>query len=278
MRKLILPSLGIGVASDGVALAQRSGWFRPIGRQLGGAPLDGALRDRVDQMQEKLAAMLADQKMMLCLTSVTLASELVRTFVVTPPEDTMHPRDCRAAAQMVFQEIYCEDASDWCIEAEWSAMHPFIACAAPRPLIAMLERVAAAHRLKLLTITPQLARAWNRARHQLGRSDWFGVMQGDFIEIVVMRHQQPVAVRSMKVPAVSLADPDWLRDMLCREALRWGESAPQRLVFAGEFPINWVQDNAASHGPRFVPAGRPAPVAPTPCQLAGRLALSGIVG
>jgi hypothetical protein len=232
-------SLHVGLSMDGVALAQRTGWWRPRATVLGESP---ALAGRFDSHQlplHQLRTLLTDAGRSNQAATVVVADAWARYFMVTPPRNAARLDDCRAAAELRFQGLYGEAASGWQVEADWNARHPFLACAMPLPLLAGLQQVGAEYRLRLTAVQPHFTLAWNRWRHQLPPDAWFGTIGAESLTLGIRHSKRLLAVRTLALPAVLSDDRRWLVTQLAREALRLNLPAPERIHVAGPVPGAW---------------------------------------
>ena len=175
MRNGMKPSLRIGLSSSGIALLRTSGWLRTRSDLLSNIDLQAEESALPELLAARLCQMLTDTHCSHLPTTIVLAHELVRLFIVTPPHNTSCLQDCQAAAEMRFQALYGEPAAAWQLEAAWDARQPFVVCAVPRALLAALQQLAATHRLTLIEVVPQFIAAWSRWRSALKSDAWFGL-------------------------------------------------------------------------------------------------------
>lgn len=169
-------------------------------------------------------------------TTIVVADEWARLFMVTPPQNTTSLQDCQAAATMRFQQLYGESLSAWQLRADWQARQPFLACALPQALLASLQQVAKQHRLTLLSVLPQFIAAWNRWHKSLDAGNWFGVCHGEGLTLGAIEHESLAAVQVMQTPTGAWQDPAWLPAQIERAALRWNLAPPKQLQMCGPIP------------------------------------------
>jgi hypothetical protein len=255
MRKRFGQALRIGVAADGVALLKTSRWQGEKASVLAQAGF-GAAEPLAESVAQALRQLLAGDSWSGWPVTVVLADELLRLWQVTPPAGSTRLADLEAAAALRFQSLYGEPASGWALAAGWDAVHPFLAAAMPRALLAVLAQAAAEHQFTLVEVVPQFVAALNQWRGALKPDDWFGVVHGRVLSLAAVGAHGVGAVRAAALP--DDADGAWLLAHLAREALRLNLPAPERLQLCGAVPANWHGHAAckllgAAHG-----AGWPA--------------------
>jgi hypothetical protein len=271
MLSLFTESLHLRLTHRSITLLKTSGWPRTITTVAGNARFSEGTLSNPDRFSKALAAVLEQAKCRGMATSVTLADELVRLFMVTPPQNIGRLADCHAAAAMRFQALYDQAPSAWKIDANWDVRHPFLACAMPVGLLSSLQEACVQHRLKLIEIQPQFVTAYNRCRKALGSEVWLGSVQGSALTLGAFDQQRLAAIRPLSLPASAWQDDEVLPNCLEREALRLGLSAPQQIQICGDFPGHWASRKIGSLlcvrlpepiiGPsNSAPAGAVAPV------------------
>jgi hypothetical protein len=70
---------------------------------------------------------------------VVLADALVKLFVVRPARGLAGMAELRAMVAARFEDLFGFDAAGWRIEADWRSHRPFLACAAPLPLLGAID-------------------------------------------------------------------------------------------------------------------------------------------
>ena len=184
--------------------------------------------------------------------SITLGDELVRLFMVTPPQNAARLQDLSAAANLRFQSLYGEPPRDWHVDADWQTGKPFLACAVPRALVEHCRDLARQMRMPLVALQPQFVAAWNTACRDLVRAKdqtWLGVLHGHNLSlgIVTAKPQRHLsAVRCLTLPA-GKADLDWLQDQILRAAMQAGVGAADSILLAGDARNEWTE----IQNPRF---------------------------
>jgi hypothetical protein len=230
-------SLRIGLSRSSVTLLRTSGWSRPRREMLTEYPLDGSSSQ---QILEGLRAALVDASCAKLATTVVLADDWARLFMVTPPHNAEWLRDCKAAAALRFQSLYGEPPQDWTIDADWEAQHPFLACALPRSILGPLQQAGAERRLTFVSIMPQFVAAWNRWRRGVHANTWYGTMHADALTLGVISGRRLVDLRRLAVPFAACTDQTWLPEQIAREALRLALPVPERIHLCGCVPDAWI--------------------------------------
>jgi hypothetical protein len=234
MRNPFTPnSLRIGLAPNGIALLRTSGWLRPHTTLIGECTMSTAQSLSPVAVATQLRTLLGNAKCANLPTSVVVADQSVRLFMVNPPQNSGSLQDCKAAAAMRFQQLYGEPLGGWQLRADWQAQHAFLACALPSALLDSLQSVAHDHRLTLLSIAPQFIVAWNQWRSHVKAGAWFGVVQDNTLTLAAIDQQQVYAVRTTTLPDGALQDAQWLAAHLTREAMLLNLPVPKQVQVCG---------------------------------------------
>lgn len=212
---------------------------------------------------------------------VTVADEWVRLFLATPPANPSGMRDLRAVAALRFHTLYGDDPSAWRLALDPALDRPFLVCALPQALEGALRALAAAHRLRLVSVAPLFVRAWNALHTRLAGAAWLGVVRDDALTLGCVApppgggkgggksggkgYGRLVAVHRVDVPVG--ADGAWLRHQAHAAALRHGLDDPSALHLMGSPRPGWA-------GPAVGGAPSVAWVAP-PAAFPWRFAASG---
>ncbi|MFC0250872.1 hypothetical protein [Massilia consociata] len=228
-------SLRLGIAADGLALLRVGGWFKPVADVLAVQPVQAGTPDA---LESGLRALLAQADPRGWTVSVVLADDLVRLWQVPPPKGASRPGDLQAAAALRYQALFGAMPAGWRISADWNATQPFLAAAAPEPLLALLETLARAHRFHLVEVVPQFVAALNATRRDRRSGAWFGLVHGGVLSLAAYEGAALAAVRTAVIPEG--ADRDWLEALVAREALRVGVGRPERLQLSGPAPAGWA--------------------------------------
>ncbi|WP_317201866.1 hypothetical protein [Janthinobacterium sp.] len=236
MRRRLGQSLSAGVSGTAVSLLRASRWGGAAG-----APLAEAMcaeEGDFAAIGAALEAVLDSDDYAGWPLSIVLDDELVRLWEVTAPQGATRPADLAAAAAMRFHGLYGDAPEDWNIRADWRPGAPFFA-AAPRALLALLERAAAARGVPVVAVVPHFIAAWNRWQGALKADAWFGLMHGQVLRVGAVEGGVLRAVRALPLP--SGADHGWLTQTLGREALLLNLAAPRLLQLCGEVAPAWRQ-------------------------------------
>ncbi|HEU4851513.1 MAG TPA: hypothetical protein VFT37_05095 [Telluria sp.] len=236
MRKRFGQTLRVGVADGALALAVTSPMdeARLAGEAAFDASSPGALGPA---LQALLGAEHARWPV-----SFVVADELVRMWQVSPPQGAARMADLQAAAALRFHGLYGQAPAEWAISASWDAVHPFLAAAMPRALVAALAQAADQQRMAVTGIEPHFVVAWNAWRSSLRAQAWFALVHGGVLTLGVPRGERLAAVRTAAVPAG--AGFDWLVRHIEREALLLDLPAPASLALCGAVPEPWLQGGA----------------------------------
>ncbi|WP_020653519.1 hypothetical protein [Massilia niastensis] len=234
MRKRPGQALRIGLAANGLALVKTSRLFGGVPLALGEQPLDPL---QPEGMANGLRGLFAQLSPGGWPVTVVLADDLVRLWQVPPPPGATRPGDLEAAAALRFQHLFGASAADWRISADWDAAHPFLAAAAPVPLLALLEEAAREHRFHLVEVVPHFVAALNEWRRERRPGAWFGLVHAGVLSLAAYEGPGLAAVRTAVIP--DGADRDWLEAHVAREALRVGVGRPERLQLCGAAPAHW---------------------------------------
>ena len=227
--------LRLGVAADGLALVEPRRLFGGAPRVVSEQPLD---LSAPDALAPGLRALFAGAPVKGRLLRVVLADELVRLWPVTPPPRATRMGDLEAAAALRFQHLFGASCLEWKISADWDAVDPFLAAAAPLALLDALAVAAREHGVHLVAISPHFVAAMNAWRRARRAGAWFGLVHGGVLTLAAYQGRQLAALRSSPIPAD--ADHGWLASHVAREALRIGIARPDHLQLSGAAPAAWA--------------------------------------
>jgi hypothetical protein len=228
-------SLRLGIAADGLALLRVRAWPRAGVDVLAVQPVEAGAPDA---LAIGLRALLVEAAPRGWPLTVVLADDLVRLWQVPPPPGAARMGDLQAAAALRYQSLFGTLPLEWRISADWDASSPFLAAAAPEPLLQLLDTLARELGFHLVEVTPQFVAAlncWRRARRP---GAWFGLVHGGVLSIAAYDGALLCAVRTAVIPEG--ADRDWLEAHVAREALRVGVGRPERLQLCGAAPHGWA--------------------------------------
>lgn len=275
MRKGFKRELRIGLSRTGVALLHTSGWLRRSTAFVAETSLSEDDFVSAEHLATRLSSLITEAKCSNLPTTVILADDLVRLFMVTPPDNATRLQDCRSAAEMRFRSLYGDTVADWQLQADWDNDQPFLACAMPNLLFTALTLLAKERGLTFIEIVPQFIVVWNRWRVGLDGSAWFGIAHGNSLTLGAITAQRLSAVRTTAVPVDGWREQNWLPDYLGREALRLNLPMPQQLQLCGDVPGHWTAQNLGSLACVRVDAAQRA-LATAPASGAVMLAYSGV--
>ncbi|CAE6971227.1 hypothetical protein R69608_07517 [Paraburkholderia nemoris] len=238
----------LGLSRETVAV-RHEGASRRSTPMLAEAPLPDLRGAAPDTLAVPIAAALAAAGGNGLPVYATLADNLVRYFIVTPPDNSARMQDLRAAATVRFQLLYGETISAWQLVADWQVTTPFLACAVSRRITTALQLAVSAERGCLVSLTPNFVAAWNGSRQQLRPDAWLATLADGALTFgLVANAAKPrlAAVRTLTLPEE--APPvAWLREQVARIALLDNLPAPSVLFVHGPRLDAW-QPGAASYG------------------------------
>lgn len=244
MRRRFGQILGIGIASDGVALVPTSRW-RASAEVLVERSFDP--HAGLEAIASTLRDLLAEAAPHGWPVSIVLSDELARIWQVTPPPACSRFADLEAAAALRFQGLYGTSAAGWNITADWDTKQSFLAAAVPEALLSVLVQAARDQRCHLVEVAPHFVVSMNRWRKLRRPGSWFGALHAGVLTLAAYDDRKLAAVRTVSVPKG--ADRAWLDEQIAREALRIGLARPEHLQLCGLAPSAW-----SSHEGHLKPA------------------------
>jgi hypothetical protein len=216
-----------------------------------GAPLTETASRLVAQIDVDFRTAFAETPSAGLPVRVVLSDDLARLFMVTPPQNSARLHDIKAATSMRFQMLYgdlgADPHNDWCIEADWQASRPFLACAVPRSLVEALCRAAGEHGMHVQSIEPNFVAAWNAARGRIAKGVWFGAVYEEQLTLAAIAPNASHlgAVRSLAIPADG-HELQWVEEQVARTALQLDVPVPQQLCLSGNRNQLWVDRRKTS--------------------------------
>ena len=237
MLDLFGPTVHIGCSATGIAVLRRDRFGRSVG-----VPTERRLLHPLSltELARELPLALVAAHCNRSVASVVLADEWLRLFVVTPPSNCGHRRDCDAAIAMRFQALYGGDCSEWTLRADWQIDRPFLVAAMPSVLQQILQNAAALCKLRFSAVLPHSVAVWNRWHGALQRGDWFGIAHADMLTLISLEGGAPRALRRQQLDQSMMKNPTWLSEHVGREALRLNLTVPARVQLCGEVPHPWT--------------------------------------
>ena len=222
----------------------------------------GAAPDRdPTTLTAALAPVLSEGRYAGASLSVTFGDEWARLFMVPMPKNSFRLQDVRTAAAMRFQTLYGDDAAAWRITCDDAFEGQFLACAMPNTLYAVIEGLAAAHGLRLVSLVPSFVATWNRVYRRLGRS-WLGLVHEETIVVgCVGGTAKPQLEAVQRLRLTGTEDGWWLAEQLHAMALRHGLDGPRDLALFGRYVPGLVpktpEADLAVTWPEHRPSARP---------------------
>ncbi|MBP0590718.1 hypothetical protein J8I87_13515 [Paraburkholderia sp. LEh10] len=217
-----------------------------VERKLAG--LDGHHDAAADMFAAQLAAALDEAGCNGLPVHATLADDLVRYFIVTPPANGARMQDLRAAVELRFQTLYGDAASAWQVAADWQAAEPFLGCAVLRRVSAALQIAVKQRGGCLVSVTPNFVSAWNRSRKQIGANAWLATLSDSALTLGLVADTSKPRLASVRTLMLPEPNPPltWLRESVARTALLDNVAAPAALHVHGPQMPAWQE--AASSG------------------------------
>jgi hypothetical protein len=239
-------SLRIGLSRNSITLLRLSGWPKRQSQILFDEELPNQDSLTPAQVAVHLSHLIKEASCEGLPVEVIVSDDWMRIFIVTPPINCSRIEDCRAAANMRFQFLYGESVGEWYIEADLNPQFPFLACAIPMSLRAVLLQVASEHRLTLKSILPHFIATWNHWQSQLDSISWFGMVYDNTLTLGIVDQQRLCGVRNVPLPNHAWSDPQWLSDYILRESLRLNVPAATTLQLCGTIQSQWASKKIGS--------------------------------
>lgn len=246
MLKKLGTSLRIGIAKTGITLLHIQSWRQPRLSVLADLPLQENHTDDHPELLQQLRAALEQTQCAGLKTSIVIADDWMRYFMVTPARNVMRVDDCKAAAEMRFHTLFGESSAAWRLEADWDACHPFSVCAVPQWLLKGINSITVERNLIVMNVLPHFIAAWNQWCVDVGPDTWFGVSHRANLTLGIFQHGRLSAIRMAMIPDRADAAPAWLSGHVAREALRLGLPAPAQVQVCGDASARWFEDGHAS--------------------------------
>jgi len=189
--------------------------------------------------------------------SVTLSHHFAPVHLLQSPPVVLKPAEMQSWISDTLARQFGEAGRDW--RVSWQAEPPgepfLVGSLEPGPL-AELETVIRAASLKPAQVQPWLAVAWNRQRRRLGRGRaWFALAEPDRLTLAGLEAGRVRSLRSTPTQGDAVAA---LADLLTREALLAGETAPAPLWVESVLPSAKWQGVGGGRSVHSLPSGREA--------------------
>lgn len=141
--------IGIGISSSEFAVARRAGQAEVSAVRSSPWPAEDKGLS-ADMWSNRLSGMEGAAS---SRTNVTIASDLVRWWVVDAPPGTASLRELRQVAALRFEQLFDEAASGWALVGDWSTTAMSVCCAVPAGLATGLQQAAVHHGWKEMHVS-----------------------------------------------------------------------------------------------------------------------------
>jgi hypothetical protein len=193
---------------------------------------------------EQMARVIHANNLTGCATTLVISDELVRQWVVEPPQNVESLDDLRAAVSARFQTLYGDSPAAWQIEADWKTDSPFLASAIPKNLAVALDGLAKKCHLKWRQIAPHSVMLFNRWRNILPPNTWMVTFENGRLSLTVTNAQRVVcAYRHIPCEMDEITSEQNFIKLLNRESLRMNLPSPKQVYF----PRIWNEFNWLEH-------------------------------
>lgn len=169
----LLPSecLQVTLAPDHLRLVRKKAWWRRGGADQATLPCDTWNENTRPTWQNALAVLqhaLSQQRWQKADLALTLSDRLVHYQVLPWLPELENPDERRGYAEFHYRQTYGALASEWDIQVDDPLPgSPAVACATERALLAALAGLANNAGIRIRSIQPGFARAFNRTRRLL---------------------------------------------------------------------------------------------------------------
>jgi hypothetical protein len=267
MLKWTYAHVTIGLSSQAFVLYQNARWWNnstDLASQNLSAPLSS---DSFDGQCEQIARLVHAKKCDGSAATLIVSDELIRMWMVEPPQNVESFDDLRASAAARFQAMFGEPLAQWHLEADWRVDGLFLASAMPKSLVVALQALSKKCRFQWKSISPHSVILFNRWRHALAANAWLVAYQSGKLSFLVTNDQKTVqAYRHIPFNPDEMSSEASFIQLLNREALRMNIPSPRQVYFSrilNEF--SWLL-HATDKGVRFTVLSNfyPSSVAMTP--------------
>jgi hypothetical protein len=142
MLKWIHSNLTISLSSQAFVLHQHTRWWSKTSQLVTQNLAPAKTGDNFQSHCEQMARAIQANNLTGCATTLVISDELVRQWVVEPPQNVESLDDLKAAVSARFQALYGDSPAAWQIEADWKIDSPFLASAIPKNLAVALDGLA----------------------------------------------------------------------------------------------------------------------------------------
>lgn len=188
----------------------------------------------VEALQHALEAMTIDEATAGAQVDVTLADELVRGFVVSPPGDAKSLQELEQCAQIRFEMLFGGEG-DWLLRGIWHPTRPFLVLAVPVDLISAIERLCVKQKWQLKSCQVMWARLLSACRRQSTIQWWAFVSER---MLTVLRTEGDSIQHILAIRRAADCQHPTAEVIVERERLRWGQDATQ----ASPASVEWLDE------------------------------------
>jgi len=243
MLKWIHSNLTISLSSQAFVLHQHTRWWSKTSQLVTQNLAPAKTVDHFQSHCEQITRAIHLNNLTGCATTLVISDELVRQWVVEPPQNVESLDDLKAAVSARFQALYGDSPAAWQIEADWKTDRPFLASAIPKNLAVALDGLAKKCQLEWRQIAPHSVMLFNRWRNILPPNTWMVTFENGRLSLTVTNAQRVVgAYRHISCEASEIATEQNFIKLLNREALRMNLPSPKQVYFPriwNEF--GWLQ-------------------------------------
>jgi hypothetical protein len=163
--------------------------------------------------------------------TVVLSSDLVRYQLLPAQQVSMNAAEKLAYAAAAYKEIYGAETDGWKIKLhETGFMQASIAAAIDESFLDKLQQVSQQHKIKLVSVQPNLMGAYNSSRNRLSKlNGYFVIVESAKILLLNMQLGQCQHLR------MGVTGNDWqqdLKQLLTRESMLNAENGKEILLHA----------------------------------------------
>jgi hypothetical protein len=236
-------ALGLGVGAGEMAVVSLDGNAAatlraqlPLGDYLPGASdaVNSSVIPATSNWAPSVSVALAQTEISSGDLHVTVADDLARYWMVTPPAGVNSLTELRSLAESRFESLFGDNPQHWHIEADWRAQSGVFSCALPASFVSALRAGAAQHGCTLKSVQPLSIRIINRHAKDIKADAWVCSFSARGLIAVLLTGGRPTIVRQFRFAAQPMAD-----EMITRletEVLRAGVTMPDTVYFAGDAP------------------------------------------